>query len=1136
MSMKNVWTAAALWAAVSSVCAQVTTSVLADGRVYKIGIEETGVYKLDYAFLKEKLGVDDLDNIDPRTLKIYGNGGGMLPEANSVPRIDDLAENAIEVVGEGDGQFGEGDYVLLYAVGPDVWKYDGVKERFSMVQHVYSEQSYYFLKISSGNGKRVPIQSVVTTCGGYSTNTFDGYARHEVESQNLMANSTSYKGTGRVWFGETFGVTTERTFEFDFPNLVTTEPLWMNSYVAARTIGASSSFRYKLNETVLTTVGVSSITGSSEADIARGASVETVFNSTQPTVPITVEYVQPNSAAEGWLNHIELNVRRALTFTGGQMPFRDKRAFTQATTFQLGNVSGGGVSVWEVSNPQSPEKITLSGGSFCAAAGQREFIAFDGTAYLTPKAAGRVATQNLHALSPSELVIIYHPNFQEAAEQLAEHRRVLSGISVATVEIGSIYNEFASGAQDITAIRDFLRMLYKRQTATEKLKYVLLMGDASFDYRSIKYTNTNTNYIPTYQTPESFNPVSGFPTDDYYTLLDDTDGGTLYGAMDVSIGRFPVRTLEDATKLVQKIIDYETHPESFGDWRLRNLFNADDQDNNRHLADTEEITQYLANNQPNINVDKNYFDAYVQQVAPGGDRYPEATDYINNSVFKGTLVINYLGHGGSGGWAQERVLSKEDMNGWTNRYKLPLFVTATCTFAPYDDPSEVPAGELILLNPNGGGIALFTTVRLVLAASNGDLASSIFQNLYKPLPDGTMPTIGDVMRIAKNANNDLNSRKFAILGDPSMRLAYPTHQIETTHINGKPITHTDTIQGLQNVTIQGQVTDRNGNLLTNYNGILTPTVYDKPDTLLTQANDSGSKIQKFLLQRKVIFKGQVSVVNGKFTFTFTVPQDINLNYGYGKISYYAHNGTFQNDAAGYYNDLIIGGIYKDQANDNQAPTITLYMNNEQFVSGGITDSNPLLIAQIADDFGINTVGNSIGHDITATLDDGAKIYVLNDFYEATIDNPLQGTIRYPLYDLAVGTHTLRLKVWDISNNSSEKEIQFVVQETPQGDIQNIKNYPNPLQNTGTTFHFTHTLTTPPTTVVIDIFNTTGQHIADIQRDLTPDDNNFFDIPWDGYATNGNPLPNGVYFYRISLQAGTNNEYIYSPYSKMLIMR
>jgi hypothetical protein len=162
-----------------------------------------------------------------------------------------------------------------------------------------------------------------------------------------------------------------------------------------------------------------------------------------------------------------------------------------------------------------------------------------------------------------------------------------------------------------------------------------------------------------------------------------------------------------------------------------------------------------------------------------------------------------------------------------------------------------------------------------------------------------------------------------------------------------------------------------GNVMTDFNGTLYPTVYDKPVTYQTLKNDPSSLVRNFALQKNVIYNGKASVKNGVFTFSFIVPKDISYQYGFGKVSYYAENGII--DAHGYKNDVMIGGVADSTSGDVVGPEVKIYMNDDKFVFGGITDENPSILVKLEDEHGVNTVGTGIGHDITGTLDNDSKI-------------------------------------------------------------------------------------------------------------------------------------------------------------------
>ncbi len=601
--------------------------------------------------------------------------------------------------------------------------------------------------------------------------------------------------------------------------------------------------------------------------------------------------------------------------------------------------------------------------------------------------------------------------------------------------------------------------------------------------------------------------------------------------------------------MVDKIINYETNPATFGDWRNRIAFIADDEDGNLHIRDTDSKIADLTEKQyPNFNQEKIYLDAFPQVSTAGGEGFPLATEAIDRNIFRGVLAVNYLGHGGSKGWAQERVLDKDrgDIRQWNNFDKLPVFITATCSFAGFDDRNQVTAGEEVLLTPDGGGIALLTTVRAVFASSNARLVQTVFDTMFTKI-NGDLPALGQIMQFGKNSStigNGANSRKFMLLGDPAMQLALPRHNVLTTHINGVDVrtNPADTLRALQKVTIEGEIRDDNGQLLTNFNGEVFPTIFDKEVPYTTLSQDPGSPPFDFTLQKNIIFKGRASVRSGRFQFTFVVPKDINFTFGKGRISYYAADKTSRMDAAGHSEDIIIGGTDTDALADDEGPQVDVFMNSEDFVFGSITNESPTLLVKLTDDNGINIAGNSIGHDLEGILNENTKeTIVLNDFYESELDDYTRGEVRYPLSSLKDGRYQIRVRAWDVANNVSEGYTEFVVASSSEVALKHVLNYPNPFVNT-TCFQFEHNLANQELDVLINIYTVSGRLVKTLEKRIFADGfivaNNSC-IEWDGTDDFGDQLARGVYIYRVHVRAintGTTERSGESDFEKLVILK
>ena len=1105
-----------------------TNSVLSSGDWYKIAVLKEGIFKLSYQSLKD-IGFD-VDNLDPNNFKLYGNGGKMLPALNSDYREDDLIQNAVHVEGATDNSFDVEDFVLFYGQSPHSWEYNFSENMFEHEIHKYSDSTYYFITFSNTGevSKRISSQ-ISSSLPGNPVSTFNDYRYHEEDNINLIKS-------GQEWFGEFFDATTNFDFIFNFPNIDMSAVVIAKMSSAARSSVQSAfvlSSSGSSTNIVQSSVSTSSYTGPFASIGSGGFS----FNPTGNLVNINVSYNKPTASSVGWLNEIEVNARRKLIMTGEQMFFRDVQSvgFSNISTFSILNSSNIS-KVWDVSDPFNirEQQFSMVGSNLLYSISTdtlKEFVAFSTNYETQVIGLGIVENQNLHGIAQADMVIVSHPNFLNQANQLVQFHQD-EGLSVVLVTPQQIYNEYSSGSQDVLAIRSFVRMLYQNATIPLDIpKYLLLIGDGSYDNKDREAGNTN--FIPTYQTPNSVNIIGSLVSDDYYGLLDLNEGTFLQQTgtelMDIAIGRLPVKTKEEADNVVNKIINYNI-PASMNEWRNRVTFIGDDEDNNIHMSQANTLAGKVEISNKEYNVNKVFFDAFKQEVTPGGARYPDVTKAIGEAVNKGSLVVNYTGHGGETGWGHERVLTVTDINGWTNDFGYPLFITATCEFSRFDDPNRTTAGELVLVNEHGG-LALLTTVRLVFSAPNFDLNTSFYNEVFNTV-NNEYSTIGEIFLKVKNLNaSDANNRNFTLLGDPALKLAYPIHDVYTTKINGLNISSADTIKALGKVTIEGEVKDRLGNKLTNYNGVIYPTVFDKKKAIVSLQNDGGNAFN-FNLQTSKLFKGKVSVVNGDFSYSFVVPKDISYNYGEGKLSYYAENQV--EDANGFYTDFYIGGTADNYAVDEVGPEIELFMNDSKFVFGGITDENPILLANISDVHGINMVGNGIGHDIIAVLDDKTEeSFILNDFYEADLNSYQNGKVNFPFSELTEGRHKLTLKVWDVYNNSSEATIEFVVVKTKDIVIDRVYNYPNPF-TTYTEFWFEHNQPGKDLYAQVQVFTVSGKLVKTLEKHVFNQGFRSTSITWDGLDEYGDKIGRGVYVYRLKVR--TENYSIAEKYEKLVILR
>ncbi len=1095
-------------------------SVLKTGDWYKIAINKTGIYKLTFDQLRS-LGISN-----PQNVRVFGNGGDLLPTMNDKSRIDDLKELKIQTFS---------DYILFYAKAPTKWYYDFSSQMFLPVLHKFSQNSYYFLTsdYASGFSNQIENQSLISESAQQTVTKFIDYYHYEKELENLIES-------GSTWYGEKFDMELERDFNVNFPNIVSASQVKFKISLLARAFSVSS-----FNVNVDGFSASTSIPATSVSETAPYAQVSTkIFqfpSSGNNAMNLNLKYLKSSSSNEGWLDYFIFNVERDLVFSGNQMNFRyiNSSLSLKTVEFIVGNMASN-VKIWDVSDIHNVENMALelNGGKAYfkqSDSTHLEFIAFNESGYLTPitqgEGLGKVENQNLHALPQTDYIIIYHPKFYTQAQELKSYYEQTTDLHITLVKPEQIYNEFSSGAPDVSALRDFVRMFYKRyETQGKYPRYLLLFGNGSFDNAGYVAGYENSNYILTYQSENSVSPTSSFVSDDFFGLLDD-DEGDYYGLLDIGIGRFPVETVEQAQLLVNKTKNYNSS-NSFGNWHNNLTFIADDGDDNNgniHLNHGEGLSEKVRSMHPEYNITKLYLGAFNQESTAGSEVVSGVNIGIADAMSKGTLVFNYNGHGNEYTLAHEKIIDLNIIRSWTNYNRLPVFMTATCEFSRFDAWEIFTAGEEILLHPNGGSIAMFSTTRLVYASPNYTLNSKFYDYIFENDTNNQQYRLGEVMRFTKiNSGSGINKRNFTLLGDPALQIFIPKNKIIVTAINGKNVGQ-DTLKAAAEVTVSGEILDANNLKKSDFNGTLNLIVFDKYTTQQTLGQDDAA-IVDFEIQKNILYNGLASVKNGEFSISFIVPKDISYKIGKGKLSFYAQ--STETVASGYNNLIDIGGFSENPVSGDQQIDLKIFMNDTTFVSGGITNQNPRLVAFIHSNTGVN-MGNGIGHDIMATIDnDTRNSFVLNDFYQAEKDTYKKGKLEYPFVNLEAGNHTLSLKVWDVLNNSTTQTIDFLVVEQKELSIDKLFNYPNPFtQNTW--FYFTHNQANSQMEVQIQIFSVSGKLVKTIEKTINVDSYLSEGIFWDGLDDFGDKIGRGVYFYKIKVR-NENDEV--EKIEKLLILK
>ncbi len=1119
--------------------AAISNSVLASGDWYRFYVEKSGVYKISRSFL-QSLGFDP-SKVDPRRIKIYGNGGRMLPLANDTYYPEDLTENAVQVIGENDGTFNNEDYILFYAEGIENWNTESQTNI-----NLYDTKSYYYITASGGDGKRIANFNQPSANTTLELNTFDDYQYHEIDQTNIAH-------LGRQWLGESFDINQEQEFSFSFPNIEAFVPvkIEINTAAAAYT---PTSFSIAANGQNIGTINFNALPTSSETKYYNGKlQSNTTFTGTENT-KIKLTYNNNGvPGSKGYLDYINIIAKRKLLGTGKQFKFRYDAAASSigVVNYTIGNASSIS-QIWDITDLYNITKIentNQSTISFKAALCEvRKYIAVEPSDYYTPLKDNqpKIANQNLkgtllknnqNSFQDLDYIIISPKSLASQAEKLAVFHRNYSNLNVKVITLENIFQEFSSGKQDIAAIRNCIRYIYENASSPEKrIRYVNLFGDASYDYKD--RISNNTNIVPIYHSLNSNTTgESSFASDDFYALMDADEGNIIsfFGGIDIAVGRMLVSDNAQASEMVNKVLEYHD-TKSYGNWRNNFVLVSDDSDQSSDAslqARQNNLADVIATEKPFFNIDKILLDSYTQEASAGGSRYPKARTDFFDAFEKGALVFNYLGHGGEDGLASERIWEKSDGQNLNNQYKYPLFITITCEFSRFDDPTRPTAGEYTYWNPKGGAISMLTTIRSIGQFNAENFNDSLSKNLLS-YGSNQYNTIAETLRISKNENPSSSSNVIFYIGDPALMLAIPKPRINLTKVNDILVSQPlPDFKSLAKIKISGEITDENNNLLSSYNGELATAIFDKMITSATLNNDGYSPSMPFKTLGETIFRGNASVTNGQFEFSFVVPRDIRIPVDNGRISFYAKKNQALENQNGYNTAIKIGGINENAPQDNISPKVKLYMNDETFVSGGITNESPFLLAFLEDENGINTA-SGIGHDIIAVLDgDVSNPYILNDYYQTKLDDYTNGNLRFPFRNLAPGLHTISFTAWDVYNNPVTSEIQFTVVGDDSLTLSHVLNYPNPF-STYTQFWFSHNKPYEPLDVQVQVMTITGKVVWTKNQIVTTEGFLSREITWDGKDDFGDKIGKGVYIYKLTVKSNLTNKKA-EKYEKLVIL-
>lgn len=1025
------------------------------GNWYKLSVERDGVYKINFDLLK-KMGIDP-GKTDPSRIRIYGYGGGMLPQPNSIARPGDLTENAIFISGADDGRFDRNDFILFYAEGPDKSAYDTRRHIFSFQNNLYSDKNFYFLTVAADAGKRMQTSEDLGTAAPVIS-TFNDFAYYEKDE-------FSVEHSGREWFGERFSATNkEHSFTFTTAGITSGSPFKIVSDVLGQSY-TNASFKVLMNDVMVAEQFVPPLTNSRYAakgihkrDTIHLASSDVAADA-KASQQIKYQFIEGGGTSEGALDFFLISFERKLALYGDQTVFLSEQSLQNTSSmFEVSGVPDG-AGIWDITDPSDArlQAFSLSNqvATFTTPTAQlKKFIVFN-SKVPAPVFVDKVPNQNLRGQGTANLIIVTHPLFESEAQRLADHRRAFSNWTVEVVTPEQIFNEFSSGRQDVSAIRDFVKYRYDRNPST--LRAVLLFGKGSYDFK--ERVPQNTNYVITYESRNSLHPLQTFSSDDYFGFLENTEGNwgedpAQNHTLEIGVGRLPAGSLQEARNIVDKIIDYDTNRKALGYWRKRIAFVADDGSTDDgftslHQYQANQLAEYIEGLGAGADTRKLFMGSYAKTVQPNGEFAPKLTDDVLRSFDEGSLIINYTGHGSTKQWADEDFFNNTHIGKLDNDL-YPFLVTATCEFGRHDDPKVISGAERAVIRERGGVIGLVTTARPVNATTNFNLNQAFYEALFQHSGNAYLP-IGEVFRRTKNnSTSGVANRNFSLLCDPSLSLALPSNTVNITSLSTAK--GSDTLKALSTVIAKGEVRDFSGKRITSFNGTVEVTLFDKQTSFTTIGKNNPAFNYK--QWSNALFRGRATVTEGQFELTFMMPKNIAYQVAEGKFSLYAWDPETHRDASGAGVDFKIGETETGVPPDNSAPSIRLFMGDTTFVNGGITTPDTYLVANLRDNNGINISGYGIGNSIIATLDNDAGSYILNDHYIANVDDPTSGWIRYPIKGLAPGRHTLTVKAWDVFNNSAEASIEFIVTGSENLVIESFGNYPNPFRES-TTLFFTH---------------------------------------------------------------------------------
>lgn len=1104
-------------------------SGLSSGPSLKVAVSQDAIYRISYEDLVSQGLLSQA--VRSSNIVLLGRKAGMLPYFNTEDIQDGIYSLPIQMEDGGDGVFGPGDYILFFGQSPHVWTYNR-DYGFLYQTNYYSDTNYYFISASAGNQQRV--EALPSSGGnGIAISTSMEHLHHENELANVCSGSVH-------WVGESFTSSGQsRTVTFNTPSPAGGQNATLFIQTAAQTNSGSASFSIQAGGQSFQ-IRHTGHTGTDYSDPCtdyQNTEEEITVSSSQTSV--SFNFQKTTAAGNGYIDQISLIYPRNMIVQNEALFFRNPAALNQAATFSI--QAGTAIQAWDITDIYHIGRLPLNQAgsiySFSTPADSilHEYVAFMPSSCPAPSFKGLVNPQNLQSAANIDYIVVTHPAFQSQARQIADLHRERDGYATLVATTEEIYNEFSSGSKDPSAIRLFAKSIWDQSDSLHRPRYLLLMGAASYDYKS--KLGTLTDFVPTFESHDNYAEGGGDPIEDNFAYMEADEGffpakgQRGIGDMDIAVGRLPVRTSAEAEDVLAKIDTYSSPeylsdasnpnlPGTFGDWRNEISFVTDDS------FESSMETSILSGNWPDtsipaFHVNKLYSDAYERTSSSTSTRILELENDIKTAIEEGNLFIGYLGHSGWDAWSDERILTTDLINQLAHSLSYPIMMSSSCTFGYFDYINRPSAAERLVLKASAGAIAIVTTTRTAFTGSIENIQKSFIQRATDKT-SGQIHSIGDAFLYAKQTNTQSDGQKFILLGDPGLKTAMPKHNVKTLTLNGIDVSEAnaciDTLKALSTITIEGCITDYQGRVLEDFDGTVITKVYDKAVMERTLGNynpqrrDTNMRVN-YQVQNSLLFQGYSEAKDGRFSVSFIVPKDIQYNYGQGKISYYAYSNT--SDANGSFENIIVGGFNSETVLDTMPPIVDLYINRDNYIPGTVGGS-PYLYAEISDNFGINTTGTGIGHNMTLVIDeDFSNPIVVNNLFRYNPGSYNEGSLSYPL-NLEKGEHTAQLKVWNINNISTTASITFRIGQSDEPEIFDIRAYPNPTRKDYVDIAFNHNgYGGGIERCEINIFNLQGSRMANFNYPV--EDISGYSvgpIRWDMSRTNGRQVQTGIYIAHI----------------------